>query len=194
MRNILVVLLVLVLGFTSCEGRKSQNQALSESINEFKKSASLEVDVYVPETFLEHEVDTTLSNGYHVKIKTYTDEENNVLFSKIKDTINYQTYYRNYKFDISVIKEGKLIYSEVFDKQKVNKNFNFKTDLSTGSLLHDFDKLAVLKSIQFNDDSSLKNPVGIDIIYAIPESDRYASYTLFIDDNGKSNIVQIEVK
>ncbi len=40
----------------------------------------------------------------------------------------------------------------------------------------------------------MKNSVGIDIIYGIPESDRYASYTLFIDDNGKSNIVQIEVK
>ena len=194
MRNILVVLLVLLLGFTSCEGRKSQNQALSESINEFKKSASLEVDIYVPETFLEHEVDTTLSNGYHVKIKTYTDEENNVLFSKIKDTINYQTYYRNYKFDISVLKEGELIYHESFDKQRVNKDFKYNSNFYSDSLLHNFDKLAVLKSIQFNDDSSIKNSVGIDIIYGIPESDRYASYTLFIDNNGKSNIVQIEVK
>ena len=126
MRNIIGIILILVIGLTSCEGRKSQSQALSESIDEFKKSASLEVDVYVPETYLEQRVDTTLSNGYKIVIKTYSDEENNVLFSKIKDTVNYQTYYRNYKFDISITKNEQLVYSESFDKPRVNKDFNYK--------------------------------------------------------------------
>lgn len=194
MRNIIGVLLILVIGLTSCEGRKSQSQALSESIDEFKKSASLEVDVYVPETYLEHRVDTTLSNGYKVIIKTYSDEENNVLFSKIKDTINYQTFYRNYKFDISITKNGQLIYNESFDKPRVNKDFNYNFNKYSCSNLRDFDKLSVLKSIQVNDDLSLKNVVGIDIIYAIPESDKYGYHTLFIDEKGKSNIIQNELK
>jgi len=194
MRNIIGIILILVIGLTSCEGRKSQSQALSESIDEFKKSASLEVDVYVPETYLEQRVDTTLSNGYKIVIKTYSDEENNVLFSKIKDTVNYQTYYRNYKFDISITKNEQLIYSESFDKPRVNEDFNYNSPNSSGSYLRDFDKFSVLKSIQVNDDPSLKNVVGIDIIYAIPESDKYAYHTLFIDEKGKSNIVQNEVK
>jgi hypothetical protein len=194
MRNIFGVLLVVIIGFTSCEGRKSYSQALNESIDEFKESVSLEINVFIPETYVERDVDTTLSNGYHVKIKTYTDEANNVLFSKIKDTINYQTYYRNYKFDISILKYGKIIYSQHFNKQRINKDFRYKSNVLSGSLLHNFDKLAVLKSIQVNEDTTLKNIVEIDILYAIPESERYASHTLFIDEKGKSNIVQIEIK
>ncbi|WP_296386123.1 hypothetical protein [Winogradskyella sp.] len=193
MRNLFGFLLILVIGFTSCEGRKTQNQALSESIEEFKKKVSFEVDVYHPETYAESEVDTLLSNGYRVKIKTYADMENSVLFSKIKDTINYQTYYRNFKFEINVTKDNKLIYSESFDKTKVNKAFNYNSKLVSGSDLYNFDELAVLKSIQVNEDPSYTNVVLIDIMHAIPESDRYALYKLFINENGQSSIVQVEV-
>lgn len=194
MKKVFGLLLLLIIGFTSCEGRRNSSQALSESIEEFRKTATIEVDVFVPETYLEQEVDTILSNGYRVRIKTFIDEDNNVLFSKIKDTINYQTYYRNYKFNISVIKNGKLIYNETFNKKRVNKDFNYNEALKSDALLADFYKLAVLKSIQVNHDPSLKNKVGIDILYSIPESERYASHTLLIDEKGKSNIINVELK
>ncbi len=193
MRKILILLLIIVIGFTSCEGRKTQSQALSESIEEYKKSASLEVDVYHPETYVEREVDTLLSNGYRVKIKTFADMDNSVLFTKIKDTINYQTYYRNYKFDIRVEKNGKLIYKERFDKSKANKALNYNSNYASGSQLYNFDKLAVLKSIQVDEDVSLKNVVAIDIMFAIPESNKYSNHKLFIDEKGLSNFVYIEV-
>jgi len=193
MKNTLILLLLITIGFTSCEGRKTQNQALSESIEEFKKTVNFETNVYIPESYMEREVDTLISNGYRVKIKTFTDMANSVRFSKIKDTINYQTHYRNFKFEVSVTKDDKLIYSENFDKQKVNKVFNYSGNLVFGSDLSDFDKLAVLKSIQVNDDPSYTNMVVIDVLYTIPESDRSSSHRLFIDANGKSNIVQVEV-
>lgn len=192
MKKIIGLLVILIIGFTSCEGRKTSNQALTESIKEFKKNASFEVDVYIPENYVEREVDTLLSNGYRVKIKTYTDESQNVLFTKIKDTINYQTYYRNFKFDISVLKNDKLIYSESFDKPKVNKVLNYNANLTSESDLYNFDKLGVLKSIQVNDDPSYTNMVVIDLLYTIPESNRYASHVLFIDKKGKSNFVKVE--
>ena len=116
---------------------------------------------------------------------------NSVLFTKIKDTINYQTNYRNYKFDISVTKDNKLIYSESFDKRKIDDVFNYKSNLASGSTLYNFDKLAVLKSIEVNDDPSYTNMVLIDILYAIPESDRFAQHTLFINEIGKSNVLQV---
>lgn len=194
MKNLLGLLLILLIGFTSCEGKKTTAEALSESIDAFKKSVNLEVNVYIPETYLEHEVDSLLSNGYRVKIKTYADMANAVLFTKIKDTINYQTHYRNFKFEVSVLKNDELIYSNSFDKAKVNKAFNYKPDLTSDSLLYNFDTLAVLKSIQINDDPSFKNKVAIDILYSIPETDRYASHRLFIDEIGTSHIEHIEVK
>ena len=193
MKHLFGLLVILVMGFTSCEGRKTSNQALSESIEEFRKNATFEVDIFIPETYIEKEVDTVLSNGYRVHIKTFTDFENSVRFSKIKDTVNYQTHYRNFKFEISVIKNNKLIYNESFNKIRVNKDFNYNNPIDAGSILYNFDKLAVLKSIQVNDDPSLRNTVGIDILFAIPESDRYAAHTLFIDENGLSNIEQVEV-
>ncbi|WP_179006364.1 hypothetical protein [Winogradskyella forsetii] len=194
MRHLLGLLLLLTIAFTSCEGRKTQRQALSESIEEFKKTVHFETKVYIPETYLEQEIDTLMSNGFRVKIKTYADMSNAVRFSKIKDTINYQMHYRNFKFDISVTKDHKVIYNESFDKKKVNKAFNYNENLVSGSDLHHFDRLAVLKSIQVNDDPTYTNMVLIDIMYAIPETDRYAIHRMFIDNRGKSNIVQVEVK
>ncbi|WP_179349004.1 hypothetical protein [Winogradskyella pacifica] len=194
MKHLLTFLIITIIGFTSCEGRKTQSQALSESIAEFKKTVNFETNVYIPETYLEQEIDTLMSNGFRVKIKTYSDMSNAVRFSKIKDTINHQTHYRNFKFDVSVTKDNKLIYNESFDKKKVNKDFNYNANLVAGSDLYNFDTLAVLKSIQVNDDPTYINMVLIDIMHAIPESDKYALHTLFINKNGKSNIVQVEVK
>ena len=72
MRNLLGVLLILIIGFTSCEGRVTKNQALAEDIEEFKKTVSVQVDIHKPENYTERQVDTTLSNGFRVKIKVYT--------------------------------------------------------------------------------------------------------------------------
>ncbi|WP_178988759.1 hypothetical protein [Winogradskyella schleiferi] len=190
----LLGLLLLLTAFTSCEGRKTQRQALSESIEEFKKAVNIETIVYIPETYIEQDVDTLMSNGFRVKIKTYADMSNAVRFSNIKDTINYQTYYRNFKFDINVTKDDKVIYNKSFNKKKVNKAFKYKGNLVSGSDLYNFDTLAVLKSIQVNDDPSYTNMVLIDIMYAIPETDRFASHRLFIDEKGKSHIVQLGEK
>ena len=194
MKHFFGLLLILAISFTSCDGKKTKKQALSESIEEFKKTVNFETNVYIPESYMEREVDTLLSNGYRVKIKSYSDMTNSVRFSKIKDTINYQTHYRNFKFEVNVTKDEKLIYTEKFDKQKVNKAFNYDANLVSGSGLSDFDTLAVLKSIEVNDDPFYTNMVVIDVLFTIPESDRSASHRMFIDAMGKSNIVQVEVK
>ena len=190
----LLGLLIIVISFTNCEGRKTKSQALSESIQKFNKTVNFETNTFIPETYLEQEIDTLMSNGYRVKIKTYADMSNAVQFSKIKDTINQQTHYRNFKFDILVEKEGQLIYKESFDKHKANQLFGYRDDYVPDSPLYDFDKLGVLQSIQVDDEPSLKNTVLIDVIYAIPESNRSAIHTLFVNDNGTINMVHVTQK
>lgn len=192
MKYLLGILLIIILGFTSCEGRVTKNQALAEDIEEFKTTVSVQVDIYKPENYTERQVDTTLSNGFRVKIKAYTDMDNSVLFTKIKDTINYQTYYRNFKFDILVEKDSKIIYNESFDKQKANKAFKFNPNLVKGSELYNFDKLAILNAIQVNDDPSYTNTVAIDVAYAIPETDKVSYHKILINDKGKANFIQTE--
>ncbi|MBU2920462.1 hypothetical protein KO504_03850 [Winogradskyella psychrotolerans] len=191
MKHLLGLFIITLIAFTSCEGRKTQSQALSESIEEFKKTVNFESNVYIPENYTEREVDTVMSNGFRVKIKIYSDMSSDVLFSKIKDTINYQTHYRNFKFDIRVEKEGELIYEESFDKHKANQLFGYHNNYSPDSPFHDFDKLAILQSIQVDDEPSLKNTVLIDVMFAIPETNRSALHTLFVNDNGTINMVHV---
>lgn len=191
-KTILLILLFFVV-LTNCDGRKSNNNSLSESVQEFNKDFKAEVITYQPKDYIEIEVDTLLSNGYNVKIKTYTDLNNSVVFSKIVDTINYKTYHRNYKFDIRVEKHGKLIFKETFDKVKANKKMGYKSNLATDSPLYNFNELAILKSITVDDEPSIKECVMINLMYAIPNTKRYASHTLFINDNGTSNAVHVKI-
>jgi len=192
MKHVICILIILVLVFTSCEGRKTQNQALNESIEHFKKTVNIHVDVFVPKTYTERKVDTTLANGFSVKIKQYTDMGNSVPFSKIKDTINYQTHFRNFKFDVIVEKHGKIIYNQSFNKSKINKLLDFKSNLTNNAALKNFDRLAVLESIQIDDNPTLKNKVAVDIVYGIPNSYRKSIHRLIINEEGKANFLHIK--
>jgi hypothetical protein len=186
------VLLLLFVAFISCEGRKTQNQALAEDIEDFKKVVSYEVNVYVPETYMEREVDTLLSNGFYIKIKTYSDMDNSVLFTKIKDTVNYQTYHRNFKFDIIVKKNDELLLNRHFDKKSINKLFKYDTVTKSNIEGYDFYKLGVLNSIQIDTSLQSTDLIKIDIIYAIPETNRRSLHSLFIDDKGVLEVERLE--
>ncbi|WP_299361897.1 hypothetical protein [Winogradskyella sp.] len=186
MRNIFFILLLLVVAITSCDGRKTKSQALLEDIEEFKKEVTAEIPVYQPESYVEREVDTLLHNGYRVSIKTYSDMEESVLFTKIKDTINYHTYYRNFKFNIIIEKNGNRIFDEQFNKKRMNKLLEYNT--TTLSELRGFDQLSVLKSIELNKNLPNSENIEIDIIYAIPNTDRISFHIMSINEKGIMNI------
>ena len=193
MRHLIGLLLLLIIGFTSCEGRKTSTVALKESVEDFKKNVSIEVKVYEPESYMEQEVDTLLSNGFRVKIKTKSDMANSVLFTKIKDTINYQTYYRNFKFRIVVEKDGNLIFDQNFDKKQINQILDFNSKSEQGSPYRNFNSLAILKSIEVNNESVFENGVEIDIMYAIPNSNRKSNHKFQIDAFGALNVIANKV-
>ena len=193
MRNFVYILLLIALVASSCEGRKTRNQALSEDIEEFKKTVTVEIPVYEPESYIEREVDTLLHNGYRVKINTFSDMENSVLFTKIKDTVNYQTHYRNFKFNILVEKNGKSVYNRLFDKKAINKLFTYDTITKSNLEDDNFDKLGVLKSIELNDNFPNSESVQIDIMYAIPNTNRVSLHTLSINEEGLIHVERKEL-
>lgn len=188
MKKLLLIFIIGFIGFTSCDGRKSHNKTLVESIKD-----SFDVDIYKPEGFVERDVDTLISNGFRVRIKTFVDSTRQVTYNKTEDKINHKTHYKNFKFEILVEKEGKLIYKDSFDKPKANKVFGFRADFVRDSPFYNFDKLAVLKSIEVDDEPSFKDRVMIKFIYAIPETDRYTDETLFINEDGSTNVVITKV-
>ncbi|ARV08711.1 hypothetical protein BTO05_03310 [Winogradskyella sp. PC-19] len=191
MKNYIYIFFVLVLGFVSCDGRTSSSKALSESIEDFKAQTSLKELHFIPETAIQKTVDSTLSNGFRVKLKVVTDLDNSVKISSQKDTVNHITTYRNFKFSILVEKEGKLIFSDSFDKSKVNKLLGFSDDLKANEPFYDFHKKSVLKYIELYDKPSLETEVLINIGYAIPQSRLYSEQTLRIKEDGTLDIVYL---
>jgi hypothetical protein len=189
MKYILYLFIVTIIVFTSCEGRKTSHEALLESIEKYDKEVTVEKSLYIPEFYSEREVDTLISNGFRVKIKTYSDMNNSVVFTKIKDTINYRTHYRNFKFDILVKKDGKIVYQESFDKEKVNKEFGYKSDLDSNSLIYKFNELAILKSVQLETDNYSNDAINISIAYAIPNRDFIDWHKFRIDKKGKREFI-----
>lgn len=192
MRILLGILALLMIGFTSCEGRKTKNQALAEAVEEFKKNVSFEIEVYHPESYVEQDVDTLFSNGFHVNIKTYADLENSVLYTKIKDTINYQTHYRNFNFDILIEKDGKSIFKKHFNKQIINTLFNFNSKTTSHKSDDDFELLGILKSVELVNDLPISNTIKIDVLYTIPETHKRSLHTIFIDENGSYKVKRNE--
>ncbi|WP_439151168.1 hypothetical protein [Winogradskyella sp.] len=191
MKHILYLFLISVLVFISCEGRKTSHEALLESIEAYDKEVVTEKIVFIPEYYSEREVDTLFQNGYSVQIKTYSDMANSILFTKIEDTINYQTYYRNFKFDIRIERDGKLIFEECFDKKKINLLFRYDTITKSNIEDHEFDKIGILKSIEVNDDAPMADKLKIDVIYAIPETDRTSLHSIIIDKKGRLKVERI---
>jgi hypothetical protein len=116
--------------------------------------------------------------------------DHSVLFTKIKDTLNYRTYYRHFKFDILVEKDGKTIYNNQFDKRKINKLCRFDSVTKSNIQDYDFDKLGVLKSVQFKDSLDSSQGITIEVLYTIPETDRYSLHTLLINKNGTLDVTR----
>lgn len=183
---------VFIIALMSCDGRKSKHQALSESIETFRKEITIQIDTYEPEAYMEHKVDTLLSNGFRVSINVFSDMNKNVVFTEIKDTINYKRHYRNFKFDIAVEKGGEQVYNESFNKDDINTLFKYNSATKPNNDDYDFDKLGVLKSIVLNDNPSTSEDIKIEVLYTIPNTNRQSLHTLIINDKGLMKVQRIQ--
>lgn len=117
MRYLLGLLIILTLGFTSCEGRKTQSQALSEDIEEFKKDTVIEKVSYYPESYTETVNDTILNNGYKIKVKFFSDMQKSLSKEYTKNDITYKNYYREFNSEVSVSFKSKTIFNQLIDKE-----------------------------------------------------------------------------
>ena len=106
--------------FTGCDGRQSSYQALKQDITDFKKEIKFEVTEYIPSAYFESRVDTILDSGYRLSIKTTADPSDEIVVTTIRDTINYQSHYKHFIFNVELYDSDKLLVSEKFTKQRIN--------------------------------------------------------------------------
>jgi hypothetical protein len=171
MKNLLVFLLILIICFTSCEGRRTQNQALAESIEAFKKDTLFEKVTYTPETYEEAVIDTILSNGFRVKIKTFSDMNNSSLLEAFKKGSSvYKKFYRKNVSEIEIYYNNVIIDSKRIDKPLFTNNQNM-----------DFWNKAILGAVTINELKSLENELVLNIYYCIPESEICKDFLIVYD-------------
>lgn len=130
MKKTISLLVLLVIGFTSCNGRITANQSLTESIEEFKINTAIESQTYIPEVYTEISNDTLLSNGFRVKTTTFTDMDHSIVRFVVKDSVTYKKYYRDVEGLVTVNFKNKCVFEKTINKGFVT-GFQGETGLDT---------------------------------------------------------------
>jgi hypothetical protein len=182
MKGLLIFILFISIAFVSCDGRYKAYQTNEENLKAHKLYESFAEQVkYIPEAYFEATTDTILSNGFQVKITSYTDMENSYLNEFTKDSINHKEYYRNINNTISILKNNKEITSTLITKE---------TFINYNGSLQNAIKNKVIQDIWLNQYASIiNNKVTVNVLFQKPGTNDKKYYTLSFDENGSFNIV-----
>ncbi|TYA72001.1 hypothetical protein [Seonamhaeicola marinus] len=180
-----VVLLAVFVGLCSCDSRKYKNDLLKESITKYKDSLEpIELVQYIPEYDIITETDTLLSNGYNIKIKTYTDMSNSVLQSFKTDSESVKLYFREVVSDVTVFKNDKLIFNQRFNNQFFSNNLGSINAQDLDYINNDV-YIEELKSLE-------TNKVVLVTSRCVPRTHNCPEYIITIDENGRFNVNEID--
>ena len=180
MKNTIGLLMLLVIGFTSCEGRKTSKQALTESVTKFKSNNTIISENYIPKVYREVSMDTVLSNGFRVFTKTFTNMKTNVINTVKKDSITEKILQRDIESLIIVEFKNQVVFEKTISKQFiVNSSTNLKTDLTR----------SILKGTWINEDITTRdNSIHIDIQYCSVSNNECQNFNLIVDTSGNYNL------
>ncbi|TCK69103.1 hypothetical protein DFQ05_0617 [Winogradskyella wandonensis] len=175
MRTPILLLCMALIGLTACEGRKTMKRSLSESIKTYTTSHYIEETNYIPEAYREIDIDTTLSNGFNVKIKTFTNMKTYIPKSELKDSITYNKKYRAINSEVVIFHKNKKVFEDIIDKDFL---------ISENNTIKDFALLSNIRGVWLNQYQNYENKVVLDINLCTVESYDCKSMKLSIDKNG----------
>lgn len=182
MSRLYILFIVTIITFSSCNGRNRKNKTNEEVLKENKLLDSFTENIkYIPETYTEFETDTILSNGFRVKIKTYTEMSDYVLNEFTIDTIKYKFYYRNYTGKLDVDYNNSPILEQTIDKAYLNK-----------AKEREFWDDAIMAGIEIDELNSTKKEVYITVLYCIPESEICKEFIITVNKEGSTNLKELD--
>ena len=178
MRFLLIFVVVISFTVLSCDGRdkryKSNREILQEQnlLESFSKSIR-----YIPEAYIKTSNDTILSNGYRVKIESYTDMENSYLKTSFKNNIQHINYYRQIKSIIKISKQNiDILTMPVTKDNLIAKNRSLSKTLEN----------KIIKGIWLDEyNSNIQNKIIIDILFYEPETKNTVYCSLSFDEEGQ---------
>lgn len=178
MRNLSIVLLLILISFTSCDGKDRARFTPQEKLQQSELSDSFFEQIsYIPETYTEVLTDTILENGFKVNIKLYSNMESSYLNEFEIDTIFYKHYYRHFSAEVTVSLKDKTIYSNTFNNNSLKDLIHTSSEDSDDYILAD-SWIELLKS-DLNDNAIIK------LIYCKPESEICETIRLSIINENK---------
>jgi hypothetical protein len=183
MKTTLGLTLVLIIGITSCNGRKNSNLALAQSIEEFKTKNAIESVSYLPKNYREQSQDTTLSNGFKIKTRTFTNMNDSVVKSVIRDTITYKKLHREVNALVTIFFNDKQVFEKTITK-----------DFLTHNLISEQLNLehSVLQSLWLSQDHVLQdNEVTLYMDYCDLTNESCKRFSISIDNLGNYIIKSI---
>ena len=184
MRRFVILLVFVSIGIASvsCDGRDRVYKTNTEILKENKLLDSFSESItYIPRNYTQVETDTILSNGFRIKIETYSDMDQGVLNTVTTDAIVHKKYYREFKSNIIVYKDDKKILSTQIDKSLFSNKFN--------NLYPSMENL-VLSSVRVDQGiQDKKDETKIDINYYNPITDYYFNFKIIVNDSGEYNIL-----
>lgn len=149
-----------------------------ESLKQRKLLDSFSENIkFIPEEYAEIVTDTTLSNGFRVHIKTFTDMDKSIVNTIKNNNILFKNYYREIVSEVIVYKNDKLIFNK-----KIDNRF-----LSTKGSQYLNNEIVVdeLKSIT-------TDKLYLVASQCIPESVHCPFYYIIIDKKGNYELKKIE--
>jgi hypothetical protein len=166
-----------------CEGRISKNEALKKSIANFKSNQVITKIAYHPLEYNEIATDTILSNGYEIKLKTFTDMNSSILNSSTINEITQNHFYRIVESKLEVKYAENVIFRDIIGRDFIEENLQIE---------HKNWSKFNLRDIWIDQALSIeKNLLSIQIEFCSIESDECKKFNLLINKAGQPYITEL---
>lgn len=184
MKNLFyIIAFIFSMVFWACtDGQERMHQSPQEILleNKLLDSFSEKAIRFIPEAYVEKTIDTTLSNGKKIVIKTFTDMENGVL----KESNANSFFYRDLKASV-LIKNNDTSIELTIDKALIKDKDLYCEDLK------EFYNERIIKSISLSEYDSLeldKTVLLIDLCE--PQTSFCIQFNLIIENSGDLKLIE----
>ncbi|MDH3323117.1 MAG: hypothetical protein OEM04_09015 [Flavobacteriaceae bacterium] len=178
MKNLIFIIFLISVAVISCDGRSKIYKSNQEILKEHGLYEAFSERIsYIPESYLETTTDTILSNGFMIKLKSYTDMNNSLLNAYTKDYIQHKNYYRTINTHITIIKNNQEILTKIINKETI-----IEFDKSLEKRIYN----KIIQGVWINEYASLiNNKVIVNVLFVEPETNKNINYSIEFDAQGK---------
>ncbi len=183
MKKSILLIVLIAIGFYSCDRRGSHRENLQKSISEFnQKQTNIDIVSYYPEAYTEIKTDTLISNSFKVSIKNYSKMDSQILVNSETDKKKTKlNYHRVFESEIHIASNSKTIFNTTISA------LDFKDTSQPEFWNH-----ATLEHVWVNQETSNDNEINLGVSIINPKNNAYKLYELVVNTKGKQQLYLIE--